>query len=237
MAWASVLQTGEDGMEWRRPGLRLTSVFLVSLLFAGCSTPVQIEPVQLQEVSSYRLTTKRAGFAAAVDPYFETARLKTHFGTDLLARGILPVLVVFRNYDAPGGFVLLPDLCMLVCGDTEAHIDQGDFLGVEEKRKDLRGAEVALGLSMMLFPITGLFTLPALASGEDEYLDAVEIVENMDKLALTPRPVYRGDSDSGFLFFRLENPDVVHRITAAWLIAENVRTNKRVMFILPFKPQ
>jgi len=195
-----------------------------------------MEPIQVQRVSSYKLTAEQAGLGVAVDPYIETSRLKAHFGADLLARRVLPVLVVLENQDADGGFALLPNRCALLTGGTSMGPGIGDPFTLQQKAEASRRGAIIGGATIMVFPLAAVAALPIVGSVQEEYRDARDMQKNMMRLALTVKPVYRGDSNSGFLYFRTEGLDLSDSDLAIQVVGENIRTKEQVAFQLRLKP-
>jgi hypothetical protein len=227
---------GPDGMKWLcRRCLWLTPFFLLTVLPLGCSSAPHMEPVQVQRVASYRLTAEQAGLCVAVDPYFETSRLKVHFGTDLLARKVLPVLVILENRDADGGFAILPDLCALLTKSATIGPGSTDPFAIREKA-EARQRSAYLGLVGIISPLAGMATASISESAQEEYYDARDMQMNMNGLALAVKSVYRGDLNSGFLYFSTKGLYTRNTDLAMQVVAENIRTGEQIVFKLKLKP-
>jgi hypothetical protein len=230
---------GPDGMKWLcRQCLWLTLFFLLTVLLLGCSTAPYMEPVQVQPVASYKHTAEQVGLCVAVDPYFETERMKAHFGTDLLARNVLPVFVVMENRDADGGFALLPDRCALLTGRAAVGAGIGDPFEVElrqqaETIRRNQSIELAVGI---ISPLVGAATASIAESTQEQYYDTRDMQKNVNRLALTVKSVYRSDSNSGFLYFSTKGFNPRSTDLAMRVVAENIRTGKQVVFTLTLKP-
>ena len=228
---------GPDGMKWLcRRCLWLTPFFLLTVLPLGCSTTPYMESVQVQRVASYKLTAEQVGLRVAVDPYFETSRLKAHFGTDLLARKVLPVLVVLENRDADGGFAVLPSRCALLTEGAAIGAGISDPFALRQKAQASRTGSIAGGAAIMLFPLAVAAVAPVVESAQEEYRDARDMQKNLMKLALAVKSVYPGDVNSGFLYFRTEGLDLNDGNLAMQVAAENIRTKEQLTFTLRLKP-
>ena len=76
-------------------GLLVFYILFITILVSGCPTLPLEYPVQ--GVDQYRWTSTKGGLAVAIHPLVNETENKKYFGTDLIARGILPVLIVFQN--------------------------------------------------------------------------------------------------------------------------------------------
>jgi hypothetical protein len=82
----------------RRAASRLALLFL-GLALAGCAGMELVE-LPAREADLFPRAQRRAGVSVAADEIADAARLRRHFGRNLLADDILPVRVVVSNHGA-----------------------------------------------------------------------------------------------------------------------------------------
>ena len=73
-------------------------------------------------------------------------------------------------------------------------------------------------------------------SAQEEYYDARDMQMNMIGLALAVKSVYRGDLNSGFLYFSTKGLNTRNTDLAMQVAAENIRTGEQIVFKLKLKP-
>jgi hypothetical protein len=203
---------------------------IIFLIIASCG-PVEIKKVTTQKADYYKFTSQKAGLKISVDPYKEENRLQEFFGCDLLSRGVLPVLVVIENQNSDDGYILVKERSVLVMRNTDP-TDAKNNLGIGGYGShDLEKAvKVESAIKPWLF-LSTLFIAPALAA-EKRTRDELAIKENIEKTQLLDKTVYRGRSNSGFLYFQLKKKEDLDNVVDFYLNMKNIRTNEIVSFLI-----
>jgi len=203
--------------------ISLLALIPAALLPAGCLKAVKPMPfaVPIQPANQYAHRTQYEGLIVAADPFVEQNRLNAFFGTDLLANGILPVLVVVENHHSQDSYSLSRDQFGLIAGqpgrevgvesDTDANFAVKGRAGKEKIAGVGRGSmEVATtGMPLMILSplipaalgIPGLLLQPVGA----ELMDANMINSNLTAKAFVDCTLMPGQSKSGFIYFRLNS--------------------------------
>jgi hypothetical protein len=216
--------------------ISVVTVFVFSL--ASCA-PVQIQRNIAQKAGDYRFTTREHGFQISADPYKEEKRLHDYFGCDLLSRGVLPVLVVIENRDADDGYSLINEKASLMMKNTDMRTGSGavsaDDLNTDELHKalhsgQLKAANVLTPLAALAFPLL----IPAAALGysaKKRIEDEVAIRRNLEDKQITNKTLYRGGTQSGFLYFPI-NKENIEAVQGIKLSMKNLRSNETVSFTI-----
>lgn len=154
------------------------AICLVFLFLAGCATPPEYPQRATVDCSAH---TTREGISVGVYPVFSEDELDNYFGTDLIDRGIVPVLVVVENH-APQGSVL-------ISGDS---CSSSQTSGADPK-ESLTSPNTAVWASAAAGPVVGT----ALA------LDAGSKRTSLSLKALRSQTVFPGRSGQGFVYLTI----------------------------------
>lgn len=206
----------------------LTSAFLgCVLLICGCGPP-KMDPVPIRTIEELKCSTNYEGLEIAVDLYCDPTRVKRHFGTNLLTQQIVPVQVVFHNVEMQGGFLLQPELVVFM-EQTGSETESGR--GYSKVPSPILNGEIA-AIAMMLSP---LVTLPVLLVQGDIVGDAVDIRNHMESLRFRDRPLYPSDSNSGFLYFKLDDITNLQKVVAVRFRVKNIRSREESAVVVPIR--
>src|SRR5262245_42690859 len=69
------------------------------IVLAGCST-MKVPELKVQDASTYEFIAQTNGLVLAVQPLTAKDKVKETFRTDLVGKGIVPILVVVENKSA-----------------------------------------------------------------------------------------------------------------------------------------
>ena len=202
------------------------------LTLTGCST-VEIQKERAQPALAYSSHTEFGGLVISVEPYTEKDRLVKFFGCDLVARGVLPVLVVIENVEAGDGYVLLKENSTLVMQNPDLNSPGGIPGNANAKAKaayeSARATETVAGLLMS--PLLGVLS----AFYGNEFQNEVTILENLRYKELAPKTIYRGGAQNGFLYFKFDRKEDLEHLTAVRVDMKNVRTGEIVALSVKIK--
>jgi hypothetical protein len=205
--------------------MRISSVsaiaFVIMLLFfaAAACAPVEMKKLPAQSPGSYKFVSQQNGFKISVDPYKEEGRLKEYFGCDLLSRGVFPIAVAIENLNASGGYILINDKMFLVMKSSDP---KGGYNAESQdgaKPVELRGGPTSGSVdaggalataSTIFFPLL----IPAAIltySGLNQMENETAIRKNLEQNRIVPKTLYPGDSQHGFLYFKInDKKDIEH---------------------------
>jgi len=202
---------------------------IVTVLIAGCSTSPRMEPIPRRTLAELSCRTSRGGLEVAVDPWTDAARVKRHFGMDLLSRQIVPFEVAFANAGAEGGFLLQPESATIL-----------DERGLQEIESASSGGVRASDFDPTVFLITYLGISQVFAAvyavvAQDAYYDAQDIRRQMEKVQFIDRPLYRSDSNGGFFYLRFADMGDLQKAAAIRFRVKNVRSLEEKTVVVPLK--
>ena len=170
--------------------MRSWSLVVLLLCFSavGCST-MHLPDYAPGSVDAYKNTQTNGLITVAVEPMTDHAKVEEYFGTDLLAKGILPVLVVAENHS--------PSLSYMV---SEKEI----VLGTLTRQGDPAVSGEA-GNTMF----AGAFFVPIIAApalivgGAKMISDSAEVKRNFSGKALHATTLSPHERTHGFVYFAL----------------------------------
>jgi hypothetical protein len=152
------------------------------------------------------------------DPYTQTERHKSVFGSDLTAAGILPVQVYLQNHGAEKVLVRASDMALeLPDGRRVSHAGASAAASKLESIGGVVGATIAFGIIGML----------AASSAEDKARAAR--LEDYKKKELPDTRLAKGESGHGFVYFI--PPDGTKNLTAAVLLVRVVKVDEGSSFV------
>jgi hypothetical protein len=205
---------------------RCLLVVVLIILGGGCATiELQLQDVEVKPVSKYTLFQEKQGLQISLDPFLERDRVMKVFGTDLLSKGIFPVLVVANNKSKE-------DIFLLDKRYSSVGITSDEMAGIG-------GATVLAEMGALLFT-PAIIGLP-LVIGLDflSYKSSQQakiIMQNMSKKELLDKTIFPGDLHYGFLYFKLKDMEAIKKAKIIQLKAKNPRSEEEVTFIFNIKP-
>lgn len=164
---------------------------MIAFLNASCAT-MTIPEDKARAVESYELKTESRGLFVAVHPLLKQEIEKT-FKTDLLKRGILPVLIVAENHSKLTSFVITKDNMIVVDQDA-----------LEGTAFDRSAVESGLGKTGNVLATTGaaLGGLLPLLAGMKMGSDATVIQHNLGTKEFQSRTIDPGEKAHGYVYFQ-----------------------------------
>ena len=211
------------------PGLSQGRILAVICLgfVAGCGSP-KMTPIPPKPIDEFAWRASSEGFEIAIDPWMDRDRVKKHFGMDLLSRHIVPLEVVIANVGAEGGFLLQPELLVI--------LDDKGRQGTESAS----GGIAPSGLDPGAFMVTYLAISQVLAVGltalaEEGYQDAQDVRRRMNSLQLSDHPLYRSDSNRGFIYLRFADLKDLAKAAAIKFRVKNVRSRQEKTLVVPLR--
>lgn len=217
-------------------------LFVLSL--AGCAS-IKPPDVRVQPASQYQLFQEKEGLKISIDPFLDEDKVKKFFGVDLLAEGILPVLVIAENYNTKNSYFLQKDnfLLELAIDESAALSSQGVELSeLKRQQEEIESAgerwrEIAqahgrppltpgsLEVNAVL-AITGAIILyDKIAT--DRKMEVFK--HNFIEKELMDKTLYPGRSHHGFIYFELQNV-AVNSTSAISIKAKNLQNNEVLTF-------
>jgi len=196
-------------------------------LVAGCGSP-KTAPISAKATNDFAWRISSEGFEIAVDPWFDRGQVRKHFGIDLLSRHIVPFEIVFANVGAKGGFLLQPESLVI--------LDDKGLQGIESAP----GGVASSGLDPAAFVVTYFGISQILAVGlsalaEEGYQNVQDVRRHMNSLQFTDRPLYRSDSNRGFIYLRFADPGDLTKAAAIKFHVKNVRSRQEKVLVVPLK--
>ncbi len=213
--------------------LKLSSALtIIFFVFAGCSA-VDIKKVTYQKADYYKFTSQKAGLRISVDPYIQEDRLKEFFGCDMLSRGILPVFVVLENENAEDGYILVKEKTGLIM-KTPSQMNStnksgGETYTSDELEKAVKTEETILNLGWVLSPIGIMIPL---VIADKKVKDERAIKRNVEEIHLGDKTIYQGGSNSGFLYFGINDKTDINKIEGLLLTMKNIRSKETMPLII-----
>jgi hypothetical protein len=232
---------GEKQGKYMFPGRfsLITSILSMIFLALAACAHVEMDKVSAEVASSVRFKSQANGLLISIDPYMEEERLVRFFGVDLLSRGVLPLLIYFKNVDAEDGYVLLHEKSTLLMRSSDSEIAEGNENRTDdqnlktqesqEKGNSVTGFAAASGIAAVgLTPPGMLMFAFSQTAHENEEL----ISRNIEDKKIMEKTVYPGDSQSGFIYFQLEKREAVEDLVAVHLEVRNIRTGEIISFLV-----
>lgn len=203
-------------MKGERAAIIIIAAFTVCLFFTGC-VGLPHHELPSKNISAYNFTSSIDGLKISVDPFSDEERLKKYFGTDLISRGILPILIEFENINSEDGFYLIKEKTHLAWNESgNIKINVGNIDKEVENAKNL--------LTITSYSLVAGPLLVALA----EFNFATESIvrRNLDDKGLVDKIVYSGMSNKGFLYFWVNKKEEIRFIDKIIFSAKNIRTDE-----------
>ena len=183
--------------------IKSVSLLVIITLVMGCATTHKVyTEVRSELCDQYKYHDIREGYCVAVSPIESAEESLELFQTDLLAHGILPVLVVLENRSAQGSIMIDQE-----APDANATQFVNDKLGVSAGR--IIG-QSAFWLALV-GPLGAALALPLLipaameAARENKAQDDLFIRQSMARRALRNETLTAGEKQSGFLYCNPKN--------------------------------
>lgn len=178
------------------------TVFLV--FSAGCVVELPTDtPSTLGQAGHLQsLDGLRIGVQALSDP----EEIDQYFGTDLLSKRILPVLVVAENSNASSSFLLSDSDFMLGRDDNELlSLSAQTMSGASSAGPTLKSGGLVTALAGFAVPGLGFAGLPLALIGQKVAADDMEIQRNFSLKQFWTRTVTPNRQARGFVYFPLQD--------------------------------
>ena len=211
-------------------------VTLFAFVFYGCAHSIQFPYPELKNESD-RYQSISSGLRISVDPFTQDEKLDKFFGCDLLSRGVLPVFLVINNLDAEDGYVLINENTRLITkyDSNDINTMPSDGQPIDDNRSTIKTTNSSIGL-LWLIPIIGplifVGTLPFMMVGGQKVKNEDNIRYNITKKQISERIIYKGDTHSGFIYFKVVGKEAYNKIVGIKLIMKNKRTDDVINFTI-----
>jgi hypothetical protein len=153
---------------------------------------VEFKKRHIDAVSSYRHVQVIDGFSIAIDPITDANEVAALFGTNLLEKHLIPVLVVASNQHSARSFVLAPERFTLLNGKQQLH--------EKSEAASTGGAEAAGWASAALGLGPALLVMPFIVSEVDR---AQAINQNLRHQQLLQKTLSPGADTHGYVYFQM----------------------------------
>lgn len=196
----------------------------ISITLLGCG--VEVHDITAPDPLSCKFTGNTAGLKVSAEPFIEKHKLLRFFGSDLLSKGLVPVLIIFENQNAGDGFIIVHERAKLT-------IEKSSPESKNDARASYNRYSTEPPLTYSISPVTD-FAVPILfgiVGGvvvEQHYVNLAIIARNMEEKKLVDKIVYPGNSHYGFVYFRIEIEDDAVLIKDISFDAKNIRTNEMI---------
>lgn len=168
----------------------------LAAVLCGCGT-MDVTQLKTHAAASYAQHAEKKGLVVAVHPVTDRKEIDEVFKTDLLDKGLLPILVVAENRSSSASFILAREKVYVLNEATGvASGNQRTNITSETggQATALAGAAVLLAASAA--------SLPLVFAGLKMASDASVIQHNMADKEFYTRTLAPGDSAQGFVYFR-----------------------------------
>lgn len=201
----------------------------IAILLVGCLADRQKLPeVPLQEANSCPFFTNDGGLRIGAAPLFEPDRQRTYFGTNLLDKRILPVLMVITNDTAKDGFLLMKNETQLLLAESGQPNNNSEAKLQSEAYPTYPDSGMYRGLSSVIVEISPLYRSIA----EKDVRDTFAVNSQIGRVAMVPRTVYPRSSVYGMLYFMLPRSKDAAKVDGFVLKGQYVRTGKSIEFTI-----
>ena len=178
-------------------GTFLVLVAACGLLPTGCTT-MNVPPMTIGSVESYPLNSEARGLVVAVHPVTSEAEVDATFNSDLLGKGVVPILVVIENRNPSASFVIAKDQVAVV--DTSSAASTTSALP-KVASSTAGGATQAAGFVAIL--AAPVLAVPLVVAGLKMASDAQVIQHNLADKAFYSRTVGPGEKAHGYIYFQV----------------------------------
>jgi len=190
---------------------------------AACATPVLVENPS-QPISEFKLRQNEHGVEIAIDPVIGRSRLEGYFVKDLLRDfNILPLFIVIRNQqDTP---ILVRNGSFAIIDSNGRSLAQSAPISTTDPL--VRGAankERLIAAGLLFTPLLVF----AFLDRPDDYRAAAD---NIQKRALFDRVLYKGEDHRGFVYFGLQDNEMIKRIAKLQVEIRAVTTDQTLVLM------
>ena len=227
-AGAAGARRGRDPGEHVRDGTQTTpNIMTVRLIFfflvVGCAAALPHGRLEPRPIQLYPMRTTNEGLTAACEPITEAASLHTLFGDDLVARRVLPILLVVRN-DASKGSVSVTDK------DIQLEM-RGPQSTANREQLEYRG--LSPGTTVMALAFGGILELGALQAVHDQA--EYDLQNRVSEVALRSATLAPGESTSGVVYFPIDKSWLADAPSALVVAAQQLDPAARLVVRIPLE--
>jgi hypothetical protein len=182
-----------------KTSIRYALLALIAGAFiSGCST-MNVTEFKAQPASTYRYKAETNGLTLAVEPFTAKHQVKETFNTDVVSKGIIPVLVVVEN-NGSATYLLAKEKALVGKGSTNALTGQLSTGGTGDTAAKVGAGFLAV--SIISGPAV-VVAAPLLIGGMKAMSNADVIRHNLSDKALASHTIEPGKRAYGFLYFQL----------------------------------
>ena len=179
-----------------------TSVFLVVVsavfsvaafgTFVGCAVAPPHGRLEPRPIELYPMRATTEGVTVACEPLTEAPLVKSLFGDDIVALGVLPIMVVVQNQSPSSVAVRDQDVQLEIPRRSQA----------EPNREQLEHTGLPLGQAVLAFTFSGVIGV-LMARGEHDQAE-YDRQNRVSEVAFRSATLVPGQSTSGVVYFPID---------------------------------
>ena len=168
----------------------------VVILTAGCGT-MKVTELKTGSAESYADHARKNGVAIGVRPFTDKKEIKETFKIDLLAKGLLPILLVAENQSESSSFILAKDR-VFVLSEATGITNTSQRAAVTSET----GGNATAIAGAVLLGATSLAGAPLMIAGLKMASDATIIQHNLADKEFYSRTLGPKQKAQGFIYFQ-----------------------------------
>jgi hypothetical protein len=197
--------------------IQYSLVALLLTLVCGC-TSVDVSDLSIQDIPEGGVSRSQDGLNVRAVPLEKPNEVRSRFGTDLLAKGVLPVFVEFDNHNPTDSFIISQKKCGLSIGQETAG-------KTAQQPRSLRGAEdTAIAGAVLVSP--ALLVAAAITATSAQTANHQFTVNQLQSKMLSP-----GGHEAGYVYFHV--PDQARGNCNLVITAQKAGGGKSASFNIP----
>ena len=154
--------------------------------------------------------------------------MKDLFGMDLLSKGIFPVLIVARNNSIDSNFYLRKEMAGLKIANSQSQQEMSDASSLKQKSSMVGPVVGGVSLIGPILAIPVVFTIIGTCENDRQAINRNLIDKELQAKTLSP-----GQSQYGFLYFRLTEDNNIEDIVAVQLKISDLKKQETLLFTFP----
>ena len=200
-------------------GVDLLWLMALVLATAGCSA-THISDLSKLSRPAGGIRQDREGLGVNVTPLTDVAMIRQQFGTDLIAGGILPVFVEFKNESAKESFLVMPEKCRLMSGGAAN-------AQTAKQPRSLKAGESTQVVGGVL--LSG----PLIVAGAIMATKALSANHQFAVNQLGVHTLSPGGAAAGYLYFKIPSPSSALEDCSLAVEVPNSSSGETVLFQFP----
>ncbi len=195
----------ENDHNWKIPCFKLVLILVSLTLLFSCTTPKPAD-IDTELVGPKGYEQEQEGLKIYIRPLHYKKEIKKYFGTDLLAKNILPVFVVVENKSESAFFLIEPADIDQGAEASKSGAEGNTYLSVKDAKQSIyEKSGTFFGVDLGPPPAYWLVALPFDMLDPDsgptdasKFLQQELITKALRKQTLTP-----GKTETGFLYYQI----------------------------------